>query len=79
MESFLSRSASDSGFQGENDEVTWESAFSPWNPESEAEREKKYTTLSFQGGMGQLSFFFSQGNSKGSKEKGEKGGSRKGA
>ena len=26
MESFLSRSASDSGFQGEDDEVTWESA-----------------------------------------------------
>ena len=26
MESFLSRSASDSGFQGEDDEVTWDSA-----------------------------------------------------
>ncbi len=26
VESFLSRSASDSGFQGEDDEVTWESA-----------------------------------------------------
>ena len=26
VESFLSRSTSDSGFQGENDEVTWESA-----------------------------------------------------
>ena len=26
MESFLSRSASDSGFQGDDDEVTWESA-----------------------------------------------------
>ena len=25
MESFLSRSASDSGFQGDDDEVTWES------------------------------------------------------
>ncbi len=26
MESFLSRSAADSGFQGDDDEVTWESA-----------------------------------------------------
>ena len=26
MESFLSRSATDSGFQGDDDEVTWQSA-----------------------------------------------------
>ncbi len=71
VESFLSRSASDSGFQGEDDEVTWESTaggvaldnfLSSFHRETVKEAKKRARK---------------EGNSKGSKEKGEKGGSRK--
>ncbi len=43
MESFLSRSASDSGFQGEDDEVTWESASgeAAWNNSLSSSRPKE--------------------------------------